>query len=95
MNEYEFPNELEADVERPAKEFAKKRGWFVVKLMRCDIDSMPDDLFHRRGVTMYIEFKRPGEQPSKKQRSRHRELRAHGIPVHVCDNLDTAYDLLA
>ncbi|HFH4621597.1 VRR-NUC domain-containing protein [Pseudomonas aeruginosa] len=44
---------------------------------------------------MYIEFKRPGEPPSKKQRIRHRELRAHGIPVHVCDNLDTAYDLLA
>jgi hypothetical protein len=84
----------ESTTESKASEFAEKRGWFVVKLMRCNIDSMPDRLFHRRGYTMYIEFKKFGEEPNPKQAKRHRELRAKGIPVHVVDNLEAAHDLL-
>lgn len=84
----------ESDIESQSCKFAVKRGWFEVKLMRCNIDSMPDRLFHRRGYTMYIEFKRWGEEPTPKQLKRHRELRKHGIPVHVVDNLEAAYDLL-
>lgn len=85
---------LERDIEGPAKAFAKRRGWFVAKLMKCDINGMPDDIFHRRGLTMYIEFKKPDETPSPQQLKRHRELRAHGIAVHVCDDLETAHVLL-
>lgn len=84
----------ESTIEGKACEYAEKRGWFVVKLMRCNIDSMPDRLFHRRGYTMYIEFKKFGEGASPKQAKRHRELRAKGIPVHVVDTLEAAYDLL-
>lgn len=84
----------ESTLESQASAFAIKRGWFEVKLMRCNIDSMPDRLYHRRGYTMYIEYKRFGEGPNPKQAKRHRELRAKGIPVHVVDNLEAAYDLL-
>jgi hypothetical protein len=84
----------ESTVERKACEFAEKRGWFVAKLMRCNIDSMPDRIFHRRGYTMYIEFKKFGEGANPKQEKRHRELRAKGIPVHVVDTLEEAHVLL-
>lgn len=85
---------LETDIEKPAKQFAKKRGWMAVKLMRCDINSMPDDLFMRRGIAMFIEFKKPGEKPNTQQLKRHRDIRSKGIAVHVCDNLEMAYELL-
>lgn len=85
---------LERDIEGPAKRHAKKRGWMVVKLMRCDINAMPDSLFMRRGIVMFIEFKKLGEEPSPQQLKRHREIRAQGIAVHVCDTLEMAYELL-
>lgn len=84
----------EADIEKAGTEYAEKRGWFVVKLMTCNIDSMPDRLHHRKGVTLYIEYKKPGEPAMPKQIKRHRELRAQGIPVHVVDNLEDAYVIL-
>lgn len=84
----------ESDIETAGTNFAIRRGWFVVKLMQCNIDSMPDRLHHRKGVTLYIEYKKPGEPAKPKQIKRHNELRAQGIPVHVVDNLDDAYDLL-
>lgn len=94
-DDYSAAELLERDIEGPAKAYAKKRGWFVAKLMRCDLNGMPDDIFHRRGFTIYIEFKKPGEQPTIQQRKRHKELRKHDIPVHVVDNLEDAYAILA
>jgi hypothetical protein len=80
----------ESSLESTSTAFAEKRGWFEVKLMRCNKDSMPDRLYHRRGVTMYVEYKREGEMPNRKQLKRHKEIRAHGIPVHVIDDFETA-----
>jgi hypothetical protein len=85
---------LEKDIEGPAKQYAKKRGWMVVKLMRCDINSMPDTMFIRRGVVMFIEFKKFGIEPNDQQLKRHRDIRAKGIAVHVCDTLEMAHELL-
>ena len=84
----------EIEIERPSKDFAKHRGWFVCKLMKCDINGMPDDLFIRNGQVMFIEFKAPGEQPTPQQVRRHKQIRQHGIPVHVCDSLEDARELL-
>jgi hypothetical protein len=81
----------ESDIETKGTEFAERRGWFAVKLMRCNKDSMPDRLYHRKGMTLYVEYKKPGEVPTTKQAKRHRELRAQGIPVHAIDNLEDAY----
>lgn len=85
---------LEREVEGPAKQFAEKRGWFVAKLMQCDINSMPDCIFHRRGFTLYIEFKKFGVPPNKQQLLRHKQLRKVGIPVHVVDTLEQAHEIL-
>lgn len=84
----------ESAIESPAKEYAKKRGWMVVKLMRCDVNGWPDCLFIRRGVVMFIEFKATGESPEPHQAKRHREIRDQGIAVHVCDSLEEAHVLL-
>jgi len=84
----------ESDIETEGSKYAVRRGWFVVKLMACSIDSMPDRLHHRKGVTMYIEYKKPGEPARAKQILRHKQLRAHGITVHVVDSLEQAHDIL-
>lgn len=94
MIDFDFTPEGESDIESAAANYAKRRGWFVVKLMKCNISGMPDRLFHRKGFTIYIEFKAPGGQLSAQQIKRHKELRKHGIPVHVVDNLEAARAIL-
>lgn len=84
----------EIEIERPACEYAKCRGWFEAKIAASNKNGMPDRIFHRRGCTIYVEFKAPGEKPTPQQLKRHRELRAHGIAVHVVDSLEAAYVLL-
>jgi len=94
MIDFDLPNELESSIESDILQRAKRRGWFVVKLMKCSINGMPDRLLHRKGYTMYMEIKKLGEPATEQQLKRHRELRQQGIPVHLVDNLDDAYAIL-
>lgn len=84
----------EIAIERPARKYAKRRGWVTTKLMRCSDNGWPDGLFIRRGRVIFIEFKAPGEGPDPIQAVRHAEIRAQGIAVFVCDNLEAAYAIL-
>lgn len=85
---------LEREVERPAHEYAKSRGWLADKIMRTGRRGFPDHFFARAGRIVLIEFKRPGEDATTQQKKRHRELREHGVEVHVVDNLDDAKRIL-
>lgn len=83
----------EIEIERPASQFAEMRGWFEAKIQSPGKRGMPDRIYHRHGMTMYVEYKAPGEKPTPQQRKRHSEIRDHGVPVHVIDNLEQAYAL--
>lgn len=83
----------EIEIERPASEYAEKRGWFEVKVMQTSKRGFPDRYYVRNGRTILVEYKAPGEVPSPQQARRHRELREHGAEVFVIDSLEDAYDL--
>jgi hypothetical protein len=85
---YERTKKERADVEDPAIEYAQKRGWWHMKVNSTTRNAMPDDLFVRRGVYVWWEFKAPGEEPSKQQLKRHRDMRAEGMDVRWTDSLD-------
>ena len=85
---------LESEIERPAHEFARSRGWFAEKIMRTGRRGFPDHIFIRNGRVIFIEFKRPGELPRPQQVKRHREMRCHGAEVFVIDSLDEAREVL-
>lgn len=82
----------EIEIERPGSQWMVSRGWFYDKIMQTSRGSFPDRFFARNGRVMLIEFKAPGEPPNAKQLKRHRELREHGVEVHVVDNLQYLYD---
>lgn len=84
----------EIEIERPACEFAERRGWFEFKIEKASKNGIPDRFLARRGRVILVEFKAPLEEPSKQQLKRHRELRAHGVEVFVIDNLPEAYEVL-
>tara|TARA_Y100000593_G_scaffold83521_2_gene157523 strand:- start:26317 stop:26637 length:321 start_codon:yes stop_codon:yes gene_type:complete len=86
---------LESAIERPVVKRAERAGYFVRKLEWTGRVGAPDRIFARkdRGV-VFIEFKRPGEKPRRSQTEEHKDMRAAGMEVHVCDNVSDALRIL-
>lgn len=82
------------DVERPAKSYAKKRGWWTAKFVSPGLRGVPDDVFIRNGVVLFVEFKSDeSKEATPQQKKRHREMIAAGANVHVVRTLKEAYAL--
>lgn len=85
---------LESAIEKDVADYAKRRGWLGVKLMRCNVNGWPDRMFIRKGRVIFIEFKQLGEEPKEQQAKRHREIRAQSIEVFVVDDREVGYAIL-
>ena len=86
---------LESSVENPVVTRAEAAGYYVRKVKWVGVDGAPDRLFSRddRG-TIFIEFKKKYKEPRRRQLNEHRDMRAAGIEVHVCDNIEDALRIL-
>lgn len=85
---------LEKEVEVPVCTWAKKKGFIVCKVRFVEV-GYPDRLFlSPKGHTIFIEFKRLGEQPDPLQAYRLRELKKRGIPAFCCDTVHGAISIL-
>lgn len=64
---------------------AKSLGWWPAKMHgnAFMLAGLPDVLVIKDGRAAWMEVKRPGEEPSKIQLHRMRELAGHGCPVAV------------
>jgi Holliday junction resolvase len=80
--------ELESSIEAEIREYALRRGWMVMKFVSPGQTGVPDRLFIRRGIHIFIEVKKLGEMPTEKQFSKHREMRDHGAIVFWTDKFD-------
>ena len=92
---YEPRKKKEKDIETPVCTRAKENGWEVYKFKCENRVGVPDRLFIRFEVIMFIEFKRPGEELRPKQEEQKEILEYHGIPVYACDNIEIGYNLVA
>lgn len=88
------PSDLESDLQSDIIDFAHLRGWFAVKVVSPSRRGMMDVVAIRKGRTVWIEVKRPGEEPRPQQAKVARDMRAHGAEVHCVDNMDAARELL-
>jgi hypothetical protein len=65
---------------------AKEMGWFAIKLHggAYQMTGLPDVLAIKNGRAAWMEFKRPGEHPTKIQQHRLRQLADAGCDTAVC-----------
>lgn len=85
----------EAEIELPICDEAKADGWLVRKLAFIGTRGAPDRAFGKKRRTIIIEFKAPGEAPTKQQLRRHAELRDEfGWEVYWVDNAPEARRIL-
>ena len=74
---------------------AKRAGWRTFKLSFLGVRGAPDRLFGKGGRAILIEFKAPGEEPTRQQSRRQEELaEVFGLEVYWVDNLDDAREIL-
>lgn len=81
-------NKLEKDIEVSCCKWASKNGWLTYKFQSANNRGVPDRLFIRNGITVYVEFKRPTTAPTRLQEAVHAQIRAHGAKVHVISDFD-------
>jgi hypothetical protein len=82
-----MPKLLEKHVEQPTVDRARKLGILVVKQTHAGARSHPDRAFYfPGGALLQIEFKAPGEIPTKLQAQTIQQLRGLGFEVQVIDD---------
>jgi hypothetical protein len=86
---------LEKDVEGKAGDHAEDIGYISLKINVVAQRGWPDHLYvNRHGHHVWIEFKKPGEKPSKLQYYRLKQLVQQGAEAHWTDNYDEAKRIL-
>lgn len=86
---------LESDVEKPVKDYARSKGFYVRKFKSANNRSVPDDIFSTpKGVVFFIEFKRPGKVATPAQADEHKYMQKHRLRVHVIDNVQDGKTLI-
>jgi tRNA U54 and U55 pseudouridine synthase Pus10 len=86
----------ESSLEASVVEWAKKHGvHYCIKLQGAGNKSLPDRMFLLGGGRPFlIEFKKPGEKPTKLQEFTHAELWAMGYDVEVHSTRQGAIDAI-
>ena len=72
---------LEADVKRALQDYLHRKGWLTTVNVQQgfgNVRGRPDLEALKRGVTIYIECKRPGEKPTEAQHGYLNKLKSYG-----------------
>lgn len=79
---------LESKLKSDGSKLLTKWGWLVVHIIQSNLNGWPDTQIFRKGRTLFIEWKRPGEEPRQLQLYRHRKLREQGFEVLIVHYLE-------
>lgn len=78
----------ESKIERDGTTYARSLGWLPFKFVSPSQVGVPDKLFLRDGVCVFVEFKAPDGVISKIQMAIHRMMRTHGFPVYIVSSIE-------
>lgn len=83
----------ESAIEEKVCRWATRNGWLVRKF-KSSKRGVPDRVFIRNGIVVFIEFKRKGGVPTPQQANEHAALRAAGAVVYVFDDVEKGIEIL-
>ena len=85
----------ESTIETNCSKWAKANGWLGFKFSSPQQRGVPDRLYIRDGLTVYVEFKALGKLPTKYQLHTIGKIRAKGATVYVIDNLEDFINVMS
>jgi hypothetical protein len=77
----------ESKIQSSCINHAKKNGWFVLKVIRCNVNGYPDATFFKDGKTFFVEFKTAIGKQSKLQECVESELIKQGFKYFLIRDL--------
>lgn len=77
----------ESEIESRCMLYANTKGVTQYKFVSPNTRGVPDRILFYKGRTLFIEFKKRGEEPTRQQELQIRKLRAAGMVVEVVDNI--------
>jgi hypothetical protein len=77
----------ESKIQASCIKYAKSKGWFVLKVIRCNINGYPDCTFFKDGKTFFVEFKTEIGKQSKLQQYVESELISQGFKYFLIRDL--------
>lgn len=78
---------LESELKREGTKRLQSWGWMVIHLIQTSTNGIPDTLCLKNSRAVFIEWKRPGQQPRELQQYRIRKLREQGFETLVITDL--------
>ena len=84
----------EQDLQRKIIAFLESEGWIVVKTITLSKSGFPDLFAFKKGVTIFIEVKKPNGVRSKIQEYRIKELKKEGFNAEFIDSMDGLKNML-
>ena len=85
----------ESLIEKKADQVARQKGWYAIKMKSVNNNGLPDKLYIRNGVFLFVEYKAPNEKPRKLQQFVIEQLTQQGAKVVVIDSLEGVNNVFA
>ena len=79
---------LESKIQASCLKYAKSKGWYVLKVIKCNISGFPDCTLFKGGVTIFVEFKSEIGKQSELQKYQQKQLEAQGFKYYLVNNLN-------
>ena len=85
---------LESKLQRSCIAYAKHNGWFVLKVIKCNVNGFPDCTLFKDGKTLFIEFKSAIGKQSELQKYVQKQLENQGFEYHVVRNINEFINII-
>ena len=77
----------ESKIQASCIQYAKKQGWYVLKVIKCNVNGFPDSALFKDGKTFFVEFKTEIGKQSKLQEYVESELIKQGFKYYLIRDL--------
>lgn len=84
----------ESEIEKKVCAHAKSKGWLSYKFVSPSNRGVPDRIFMRRGLCMFIEFKAEGKKATKLQQKVMSRIEQKGFDCHVVDSVEWGVEVI-
>ena len=78
---------LESKLQASCLKYAKSQGWYVLKVIKCNVSGFPDSILFKDGQTIFVEFKSANGLQSELQKYQQKLLENQGFKYYLVNNL--------
>lgn len=79
---------LESKIQASCLKYAKSKGWYVLKIIKCNVSGFPDSVLFKDGKIIFVEFKSEIGKQSELQKYQQQQLKAQGFKYYLVNNLN-------